>query len=281
MNISDAIEFAAETLRNAGVGEPRREASSLLRFVLKKEAIFLIAHREYELTGEESVRFAEIIARRELREPFQYITGRKDFYGLEFEVSPGVLIPRPETEILVEDSIKIAAEIPGPHILEIGVGSGCISVSILHNLKNARAVAVDISDDALALTARNAERHDVSDRLTLRKGDVYEGLEGVFDLIVSNPPYIPDGHLESLQAEVGRFEPHTALFGGDDGLAIVRCIVDGAPSFLKPCGFILIEIGFGQSASVKDMFNALVWEDVEFLSDLQKISRIAKARLRR
>jgi release factor glutamine methyltransferase len=280
MNIAEAIRTADERLRIAGVDEHHREAASLLAHIIGREAVFLIAHPEYELTGAVACAFDEVVARRERREPFHYIVGRKESYGLEFEVASGVLIPRPETEILVEDAIESLSALADPDLFEIGVGSGCISVSILVNVPNGLAVAVDISGEALSIAGRNAARHGVADRLELRKGDVYEGLEGAFDLIVSNPPYIPDGDLASLQAEVGGFEPHGALFGGGDGLDIVRRIVSGAPRFLKPGGGLLIEIGFGQAESVKDMFEAGVWEDVDFLPDMQRIPRIAKARSR-
>ena len=148
-------------------------------------------------------------------------------------------------------------------------------------VSRASAAGVDISRAALALTAKNAQKHDVASRLALSEGDVFDGLSGTFDLIVSNPPYIPDCHLESLQAEVGRFEPPAALFGGPDGLAIIRRIVAGAPPFLNSKGFLLIEIGFDQSEGVKELFDPLVWERVEFLADLQGFPRIVKARLRR
>ena len=279
MTIFNALNLATELLSSSNIAEPRREASSLLTFVLKKEAVFLFAHPEYELTDDESIRFEEVLRRRTLREPFQYITGSKEFYGLEFEVEPGVLIPRPETEILVEEAIAILSKQQGSRFYEIGVGSGCIAVSILHAVPNAQAVGVDISTKALALAARNAERHHVADRLMLEDANLFEGLSGEFDLIVSNPPYIPDGHLESLQAEVGRFEPHTALFGGTDGLSIIKRIVNGAPQFLKPEGFLLIEIGFGQAAGVRNLFDLSIWKTVEFLPDHQGISRVVRCQM--
>ena len=281
MNISGAIATAADTLGNAGVANERREASSLLGFVLQKDAAFLIAHPEYALTESEGAAFANVVDRRSRHEPFQYITGRQEFYGLDFEVSPDVLIPRPETETLVEEAIALLSEARSPTFLEVGVGSGCLSVSILHEVETATAVGVDISQDALAVATRNAEKHGATSRLALRQGNVFDGIGQVFDLIVSNPPYIPDSQLESLQAEVGQFEPRSALFGGPDGLDIVRRIIDEAPAFLKPHCFLLIEIGFDQSASVKELFDPIVWESVEFLPDLQGFPRIVKARMQR
>lgn len=279
MDISEAITFAAEKLSDAGVANARREASSLLAFVLKNDAAFLIAHPEYKLTDGEAADFTAAVARRELREPFQHITGVQEFYGLEFDVSPDVLIPRPETEILVEEAIALLSGIENPCFYEVGVGSGCISVSILHEVAAASAVGVDISRGALSVAAKNAEKHAVVSRLRLFQADVFDEASGTFDLIVSNPPYIPAGKVDLLQPEVGRYDPHTALFGGPDGLMIIRRIIAGAPQFLKAKGFILIEIDFDQSVAVKELLDPLVWDEVEFLADLQGYPRIAKARL--
>ncbi len=279
MTIAEALSTATARLTENEVSEPRREAASLLSFVLQKNTAFLIAHPEYQLAPTENDAFENVVTRRSAREPYQYIVGRQEFYGLDFEVVPGVLIPRPETEILVEAAIKILADSENPNFLEIGVGTGCISVSILHHAKHARADAVDISDAALDLAARNAAKHEVAGRLTLSKGDLYHDITTNYDLIVSNPPYIPDTDLVGLQPEVGKFEPHTALFGGHDGLSVVRRIIAAAPEFLKPAGCLLIEIGFGQSASVKELFDPEIWGNVDFIPDFQGIPRIAKARL--
>ena len=278
--IALVIADAAARLKEACIDEPRREAASLLAFAIAKEAVFLLAHSEYSLTSAELESFHSIVERRASHEPFHYIVGMKEFYGLGFGVVPGVLIPRPETELLVEDAINILRELPAPRFFEIGVGSGCISVSILHCSLLSTAVAVDISEDALAVAAENASRHYVTDRLILNRGDVYGGIDGKFDLIVSNPPYIPDSDLVALQPEVGYFEPHSALFGGDDGLDIVRRIIAGAPVFLNKGGHILVEIGFGQAASVKEMFHTEIWSEVGFIRDLQGIERIVKAKVR-
>lgn len=279
-HIAAAIAAAAAKLQAAGIDDARREASSLLAFVLAKDAVFLFAHPEFTLSNDETANFAAVVERRANREPFHYIVGQKEFYGLEFLVAPGVLIPRPETELLVEDAINFLSELPQPQFLEIGVGSGCISVSILHNVPRSTAVGVDISQTALDIAAENAKRLHVAERFTLKLGDVYEDVEGKFDLIVTNPPYIPDSDLANLQTEVAGFEPHSALFGGSDGLDIVRRIVAGAPRFLKAGGQILIEIGFGQAASVKELFDAEIWGEIGFIRDLQGIERHVKAKFR-
>lgn len=280
MNISTALKKAADILDRAGVADPRREAASLLAFALDRPSSFLIAHPEYELPVDETNRFDSLVARRASREPFQYITGRQEFYGLDFEVTPDVLIPRPETEILVEEAIRELNNLSEPKFFEIGVGSGCISVSILHNVKTATAVGIDISEKALAVARRNAEHHGVSNRLVLQIGDVFHGLTAKFDTIVSNPPYIPDADLADMQKEVRDFEPYNALFAGADGLDIIRRIIGEAPEHLNPGGLLLIEIGFGQSKILRDLVDQTIWGKPEFIPDLQGIERILRVRLR-
>lgn len=280
MNVAAAIESAAVALSDAGITEARREASSLLAYVLQKEPVFLIAHPEYELSADRSLLFKSVVRRRAKREPFQYITGRQEFYGLDFEVATGVLIPRPETEVLVQAAIEILSHIDDPTFLELGVGSGCISISILSAVGEAHALAVDISNDALAIAARNSARHGVGNRIVLKESDLFAEINGRFDLIVSNPPYINERNLETLQPEVRLFEPHSALSGGADGLDCIKRVSADAPKFLKPKGFILIEIGFDQADKVTDLFDPQLWNNVEFLRDLQDIKRVAKAQIR-
>jgi len=283
MNISSALSSAAEILKDAGVPDPRREAASLLASALNRPSSFLIAHPEYELKDDETARFDGFIARRAAREPFQYITERQEFYGLEFGVTPDVLIPRPETEILVEEAIKelkIPNELKKLAFCEIGVGSGCISISILHNVPNAAAIAIDISKKAISVAQRNSENHGVADRLTFIEGDLFAGIDHKFDLIVSNPPYISDADLTDMQKEVRDFEPHNALFAGTDGLDVIRRIIGEAPKHLDSGGLLLIEIGFGQSKILRDQVDPTVWSKLEVIPDLQGIERILKVRLR-
>ncbi len=277
-NISDTLKIAAEILRQSGIAEPRREANSLLAFTLQKDKTFLIAYSEYELSGEEETRFRAFLRRRANREPFQYITGKQEFYGLDFEVTEDVLIPRPETELIVENAIKLLPE--NGRFCEVGIGSGCISVSILHEVKTASAIGSDVSESALQIAGKNAETHNVFDRLELKISDVFDILQTEkFDLIVSNPPYISSKNIRNLQMEVRDFEPLSALTDGADGLSIIKKIIDDAPKFLKPQGFLLMEIGFGQADEVKKMFSPKIWQSVEILPDLQNIPRIVKANL--
>ena len=280
VNISVAIRSAAERLSIAGVPEPRREASLLLRYAIGKDTAFIIAHPEYELSSEESAKFETAVRRREQREPFQLILGSQEFYGLDFQVQAGVLIPRPETEILVERAIEILRRADRPTtFLEIGVGTGCISVSILDSVKTATATAVEISEQALALAARNSHRLGVSERLELLRSDLFQAVpDRTFDVIVSNPPYVPLPERPKLQREVVDFDPPIALFAGEDGLDAIRRIAAEAPRYLVRGGYLLVEIGHGQSESVKELFETDEWQDVEFLNDLQGIERTAAVR---
>ena len=278
MNISTASSLAAEILAEAGIAEARREASSLMAFVLEKDAAFLIAHADDALAANQKMLFESCVRRRAAHEPFQYIVGHQEFYGLDFDVTPDVLIPRPETEILVECAIDILSGLDDQRFLEIGVGSGCITVSILNAVDSATAVGIDISEMALAVARGNAEKHRVDQRLKLQQADVFEGLSGTFDMIVSNPPYVPRDHLDSLQAEVRDFEPHAALDGGRDGLAIIEQIISESPEFLGSDGILLVEIGFDQAAKVGEFFESNIWHQPEFLADLQGVPRIAMAR---
>ena len=215
------------------------------------------------------------VQRRASHEPFQYISGIQEFSGLEFEVTPDVLIPRPETEMVVERALQLIGAHGTTSFCEVGIGSGCIAVSILHHAQSSRAVGLDISRAALGVARRNAEKHHVDERLTLLESDVFGALtDQKFELIVSNPPYVPLRDIEGLQAEVRDHEPRIALTDDADGLSIIRRIVDRAPVFLQPNGFLLIEIGFDQSEKVAAMFDPLAWNGPELLPDLQGIPRL-------
>ena len=278
INVAAALHSAAEKLKASGIAEASREAKSLLAFVLEKNRVFLIAHSEYELNKSEIECFENILERRASREPFQYITGKQEFYGLDFFLTPDVLIPRPETELIVENAIEILCEKDNSSFCEVGIGSGCLAVSILSEIKPAVAVGLDISEAALKVARKNAERHEVADRLKLKISDVFGVLKNErFDLIVSNPPYIPSENISGLQPEVRDFEPLDALTDGRNGLSIIEKIISESPRFLKPSGFLLMEIGFNQSIEVGNMFAKKVWESLEILPDLQGIPRMVKA----
>jgi len=278
MTVAEALQTGSEALGNASVASPERESSLLLRHVLQCDAAFLYAHPEHRLNAVQSILFKAVLKRRASHEPFQYISGVQEFYGLEFEVTPEVLIPRPETEILVEAAISEFRDAKEVRFCEIGVGSGCISISILANLPLAAAIGVDVSRTALNVARQNAGKHGVAERLGLLESDVFQTVDTAdFDLIVSNPPYVPDTDVETLQHEVRSFEPRSALEGGADGLDIVRRIVEDSPKFLRQKGLLLIEIGWDQSKAVRELLEPEIWDNVQFLPDLQGIPRILKA----
>ncbi len=277
MTVDDALSDAAARLDAAGIDQPRREAASLLTFALNRPQAFVVAHSEYELTYEEETIFTRVLARRESREPFQYITGKQEFWGLEFDVRPGVLIPRPETEILVEAAIAQLGKTKTRQFVEVGAGSGCISVSVLNSVRDATGIATDISDEALAIARRNAERHGVGERLELRHASLLDGIAGSVPLVISNPPYIPDSDLLGLQPEVRDHEPNLALAGGPDGLDLIRHLISGSGHILTPGGVLMMEIGAGQAAAVAGIFGSDEWGTPEFHEDLQAIPRVVSA----
>ncbi|MDQ3372671.1 MAG: peptide chain release factor N(5)-glutamine methyltransferase [Acidobacteriota bacterium] len=277
-NIFEHLNNAAKILQSSGIEQPRREAASLLAFALKKDKTFLISHPEYKLSNVEEKRFRRFLKRRALREPFQYITGKQEFYGLDFLVTPDVLIPRPETELIVENAVEILRGKEHARFCEVGVGSGCISVSILHEIKSASAIGFDISGKALKIAKKNAVVHRVLERLELKISDVFEKLrDEKFDLIVSNPPYVSSEDIKNLQAEVRDFEPLMALTDDGDGVSIIERIITGAPTFLNNNGFLLLEIGIAQASRVSAMFSPQIWKDIDIFPDLQGIARMVKA----
>lgn len=278
MKIVRILAEASDILHRSGIPEPRREAASLLQFALRKDRTFLIAHPEYEPSNDDEERFRSFVKRRANREPYHHITGVKEFYGLDFEVSPDVLIPRPETEMLVENSIAILQKIDRPAFCEVGVGSGCISIAILRSVKSATAAGLEIAENAMKIAKRNVEKHGVVERFNLSQSDIFSALRNeTFDLIVSNPPYISARDLLELQREVRDFEPHIALTDGGDGLSIIESIARQSPKHLNPGGFLLMEIGIHQDAAVRAMFDTQRWESVEILSDFQAIRRMVRA----
>jgi release factor glutamine methyltransferase len=275
VKISDAIKLTADNFDRHDVPDARRDAELLVAFVTGKDKTFLITHPEGELSEIETAELIELEGRRASREPLQYILGRQEFYGLEFEVTPDVLIPRPETEILVERAIEFLKPLGGARFCEVGIGSGCISVSILDSLPNATAIAGDISDKALQVARRNAERNHVIPRLKLMRSDVFSNIpEMAFSAIVSNPPYVPDEDIDTLQAEVRDHEPRIALSGGTSGLSIIERVISGAIPRLESGGLLLLEIGFDQSEKVSALIDRDRWQHLEFLPDLQGIPRI-------
>ena len=274
--IAEILKEAASELDNAGVPDARREAGSLLSFILGRDRTYLISHAEDETDENSFVRLREFVERRAAGQPLQYITGVQDFYGREFRVTPDVLIPRPETELLVEAALQIVGH-TAPFICDVGTGSGCIAVTLLCELANARAVAIDKSPAALEMAKLNAQKHSVADRTLFVVSDCFDSFDSrdyEFDLIVSNPPYVAEAALKGLQREVRDHEPLIALSPGGDGLSVIRRLIDEGPAFVKPNGHLLMEIGFDQGETVENLVNDSAWSLREIRPDLQGIPRI-------
>lgn len=246
------IQWTAGYFEKKGIPNPRLDAELLLSRALRCQRIDLYTRHERKIPEKELKKFRELVERRAQREPLQYILGETEFWGLKIKLTPAVLIPRPETEVLVEEILKLKPK----EILEIGTGSGCIGIAIAKNLPGSRIMATDISPEALELARENAHAHGVGDRIEFVLADIapwkrFEATGTLFDLIVANPPYIPTGEFPNLQPEVRDFEPRRALDGGPDGLAFIRQILHEAPPFLKPSGLLLLEIGDHQGALIK------------------------------
>jgi release factor glutamine methyltransferase len=273
-SISNAILEGAQVLSAAGVAEARRESGSLVAHAIGRDRTFVVTHADEVLESAAVEAFRKLIARRAAGEPLQYLTGHQEFFKLDFEVTPAVLIPRPETELIVEIALELLKGNLDPFIADIGTGSGCVAISLLHELRDAHAIATDISPLALQIAQRNADRHGVTERLIVIESDCFTKVSAArsFSLIASNPPYIRDDEMETLQREVG-YEPRTALAGGPDGLDIVRRLLHEASPFLEPGGHFVFEIGFGQHALVEQLINREVWELTEMRPDLQGIAR--------
>jgi release factor glutamine methyltransferase len=278
-SIAEVLQGASDILQHAGVPEARREAGSLLSFIIGKDRTFLIAHADDELDDNQVVQFREAVERRAAGEPLQYISGVQDFFGREFIVTPDVLIPRPETELLVEAALEVNKT--AKLICDVGTGSGCIAITLLCELDEARAVALDKSAAALEVAKLNAQKFSVAGRAEFVVSDCFDALDSrEFHLIVSNPPYVSARALPGLQREVRDHEPLLALSPGPDGLSIIRRLVHEAPLFLKQHGHLIMEIGFDQSETVQQLIDANVWELLEIRPDLQCIPRIVVLRKR-
>lgn len=274
VSIGEALRLASQKLDQAGVAEARREAGSLLSHVIGKDRTFLISHAEDALSDEELKSLASAVARRATGEPAQYITGTQDFYGRAFRVTSDVLIPRPETELLVEAALQVMKA--DSVICDVGTGSGCIAITLLCERRDARAVALDISEAALDVARQNARTLLGENRIEFLTSDCFSGLDSKrkFDLIISNPPYVSASMLPGLQREVRDYEPLVALSPGADGLSVIRRLLAEAPQFLREDGHLLMEIGFDQGETVQRLVDESVWTLKDILPDLQCIPRI-------
>ncbi|MGC1422837.1 MAG: peptide chain release factor N(5)-glutamine methyltransferase [Terracidiphilus sp.] len=290
----------------------KRDAETLLLHVIGKNKAWLMAHAEDDFAGCSAIRYAGLIERRRKGEPIQYITGECEFYGLPFHVTPDVLIPRPETEHLVEKIIELATPgafnleemLEGPQnpgapsfrrslpdgwestnpapsirILDVGTGSGAIAIALATKLPNAILTAIDISQSALAIARGNATRNNLAEQIRFLHGDLLAPVAGEhFEIIVSNPPYVPDTDRALISVEVRDHEPHIALFAGHDGLEIYRRLIPAAHAALIPGGYLVFEFGFSQMPDVESHLKNSGFQNIEFTHDLQGIPRVASAR---
>ena len=270
---------AAERELTAGphTERARKDAELLLLHLLGKDHAWLMAHLMDEFSGDLIQRYGELLLQRFNGEPIQYILGESEFYGLPFGVTLDVLIPRPETEHLVEKVIELASDFAAPRIVDVGTGSGAIAVALAHKLPHASITATDISLRALALAEENAKSNGASIRFLV--GDLLAPTEGErFEIIVSNPPYVAMSDRDSLDVEVRDYEPALALFAGEDGLEVYRRLIPAAFEALTPGGFLVLEIGYSQSPAITELLTCSGFQQIEFVPDLQGISRVACAR---
>ena len=274
------LEWTTGFLKQKGVESPRLEAELLLAHARKCPRIRLYTDFSTPLTDAERATMRELVQRRAKREPLAYIVGTREFYGRSFEVGPGVLIPRPETETLIDACLDRVPKDAPCRIVEVGFGSGCIAITLAKQRPLCSVTATDTSDKAMEIAARNVVRFEVGDRVTLLAGDVLRSVKAgpdLFDGLVSNPPYIQDNERETLQPEVGQHEPSEALFAGEDGLNVVRRIIEQAPAVLKPGAFIAMEVDPSQCEAVASLLIAGGFQATTVKRDLNGNERIVEA----
>lgn len=277
LTVGRALAWAAVHLRPVA-DRPAAEAELLLAALLERPRAFLLAHPEAPLTAEQAARYADWVTRRAAHEPLPYITGRVEFYGLEFTVTPAVLIPRPETELLVDEALAGLAGRAAPTAVDVGTGSGCIAVTLAVRVSGLRLVAVDLSRAALTVAQANATRHGVADRIAFCAGDLLTPLAGPVELIVSNPPYVAEAEWPALPPSVRR-EPRLALLAGPEGLDALRRLLAQAPARLRPGGLLLAEIGERQGKAAQTLARAAFPRaEVVVLSDLAGRDRLLRIR---
>jgi release factor glutamine methyltransferase len=285
--LREALQAAIARLTAEHVPSPRLNAETLLMFTLNCDRAHLYAHPERELTREEQSRYEEALTQRSKGLPAQYITGHQEFWGLDLIVSPAVLIPRPETEHLIEAVLPLAKPMRAPKIADVGTGSGAIALALAKELPNAEIHATDNSPAALEIAEANAARlqlefsskdhYPPQRRIFFHDTDLLNGLEaGTFDFVVSNPPYVGLSEEDEVQLEVRRFEPRAAVFAGSTGLEVIEKLIPAARAAMKPGGYLVMEI----SGTIVDGVRSLLaaWQDITITNDLQNIPRVATAR---
>jgi release factor glutamine methyltransferase len=274
-SVMGLLTTAADYFAKKGLSTPRLDAELLLAFTLDMSRVNLYCCFDRPLNKEETDRYRELVRRRVAKEPVAYILGWKEFYGLEFSVTPAVLIPRPDTETIVEAALKWLEKRPDSRICDIGTGSGAIAVTLANSFPESTVLALDNSEEALKIAWKNIQAHGLDDRITVISGDLLGSLDDAFDLIVSNPPYVAEADRETLDAGILNYEPGAALFAGADGLDVIRRLVPEAAERLVPGGALMIEVGDGQADSVVNLFETSgVFSSVETKSDLAGVQRV-------
>ena len=277
------LDWTTQFLGQKGSESPRLDAEVLLAHALGWKRIDLYARHGEVAPDEGRARFKELVQRRVKGCPVAYLVGRKEFFSLELEVGPAVLIPRPDTECVVDECLRLARELTAPRVLDIGTGSGCLAVAVAKHHKTAQVTAVDVSPEALAVAGRNAAKHGVGERVRFLEGDLFGPLGATerFDFVLSNPPYIPHGDIAGLEPGVRDYEPHAALDGGPDGYAVFDRLVAGAPAHLKPGGWLIVEIGSPQEKRARERIDAHGgYELMRAVHDGAKHPRVLRARWR-
>ncbi len=281
--IGRLLEWTTKYLAQKGSESPRLDAEVLLAHALGCKRIELYTRHDQEAGDEQRTGFRDLIRQRIEGCPVAYLVGRKEFFSLEFEVNRSVLIPRPDSECVVDECLRLAKTMPEPRVLDVGTGSGNLALAVARHHRTARVTAIDVSAEALAVAQRNAAKHGVGDRVRFLQGDVFGPLatDDRFDFVVSNPPYIPRDEIAKLEPGVRDYEPHLALDGGSDGFAVFQKLITEAPPFLTPGGYLIIEIGSPQAQEARDRIEAHGrYELAKTVFDGSGHPRVLKARLR-
>ena len=282
--IQKLLNWITKYLTDKGIDAPRLSAELLLSYVLAMQRIELYTQFDKLVTKEQLDSLHDLVKRAGRHEPIGYLTGKTEFYSLQLEVSPDCMIPRSETELLVERAVEFLRTRTGPQfVCDLCTGCGCVAVAIAKNFPEAEIIATDICDATLNVTARNIEKHGLKDRIRLLCGDLFEPIVpqldvDKFDLIVCNPPYVSAAEFEKLDKSVKDYEPKLALFAGDDGLDVYRRIIDEAERFLRPDGTIMLEIGYKQGRAIKELFEKTgAYDEIKIEKDLHENDRIVTA----
>ena len=282
--ITKLLNWVTQFLTDNGIESPRLSAELLLSHVLGLKRIELYTQYNKAVEKQELDKLRELVRRAGQHEPIAYLVGKTEFYSMELNVTPDCMIPRPETELLVQRTIEFLRTRNGPqYVCDLCTGSGCIAVAIAKNFPNAKIIATDICDTALAVAATNVEKHNLQDKITLLSGDLFDPIipqldVGKFDLIVCNPPYVSSGEYEKLDKNVRDYEPRLALFAGDDGLDIYRRIIEKVDSFLKPDAALILEIGYAQGHAITELLKQTgVFAGIKIERDFHNNDRIVTA----